>query len=657
MTRFTWCLLVVGLGCSRATPGLEDSCQSSADCSSGLVCLGQRCGACRADSECGAPARCGLIAEGRCGCFDSDGDGASCDDCDDADPRRFPSASEVCDGRDNDCDGEIDEGAVTTWFVDADGDGYGNAGLSLVRCQAPANFVSQSGDCNDADPTTYPGRNEVCDARDNDCDGEIDEGVKATFYRDADGDGFGDARNVAVTCQQPAAGFVTIATDCDDTRAEANPQATETCNNRDDDCDGVVDSEARVCTNACGEGMETCTRGVWGGCTAPSIITITATTNLTGVGATYDCLTVSTGAKLVVAADAVLETRRWLRVESTGTLDLGPRASVIAGGDVIFSERSVLLASDATLTSASSIQLTQDAKWFAQASHASPYSTGGSAACPLAMNGQAVGGAGGGARGGTGGLGSSCDSLISQPRAGAGGPLSSPGSPGCGCNCNSTALGGAVSGGSGGASIAGGGGGANGGAGGLGGGALVATLSLDGGAGGLPEGAPSDPPRFGGGGGGSSGALEVEFAAQACQGSGGMGGGIVRVEAPIFISTGVLSADGSDGEGRAGFYAQGGGGGGGGGGSWVFRAGRFDNRGSISAVGGRGGDSVSKAIPQLRSAGGGGGGGGGRFYLEGLDGGSAHVVTLGNIFVGGGAGGVGLGGNGQPGANGTRFTR
>ncbi|MCA2977357.1 MAG: putative metal-binding motif-containing protein, partial [Myxococcaceae bacterium] len=130
--RFVMGGLLVALAgaCTRATPAVTETCTTTMDCGQGLVCLGSRCTECRTDSECPSPARCGLISAGRCGCFDADGDGRSCDDCDDADPARFPGAPEVCDGRDNDCDQQIDEGTVTTWFVDGDGDGYGNSGLS-----------------------------------------------------------------------------------------------------------------------------------------------------------------------------------------------------------------------------------------------------------------------------------------------------------------------------------------------------------------------------------------------------------------------------------------------------------------------------------------------------------------------------------------------
>ena len=87
---------------------------------------------------------------------DVDGDGiAACEgDCDDADPEAFPGAPEQCNGRDDDCDGVIDEDAD----VDGDGDGVTPCG----------------GDCNDLDPTIRPGAPERCNGIDDDCDGEAD---------------------------------------------------------------------------------------------------------------------------------------------------------------------------------------------------------------------------------------------------------------------------------------------------------------------------------------------------------------------------------------------------------------------------------------------------------------------------------------------------
>ncbi len=60
---------------------------------------------------------------------DTDGDGYASDvDCDDADPAINPGETEICDGVDNDCDGIVDEDVTSTFYNDADGDTYGEAG-------------------------------------------------------------------------------------------------------------------------------------------------------------------------------------------------------------------------------------------------------------------------------------------------------------------------------------------------------------------------------------------------------------------------------------------------------------------------------------------------------------------------------------------------
>ena len=86
---------------------------------------------------------------------------------------------------------------------------------------------------------------EVCDEIDNDCDGDVDSGASdaSTFYADTDADGFGDVSSTTTSCSAPE-GYVDDATDCDDGDESVNPDATETCNGTDDDCDGSVDEDA-----------------------------------------------------------------------------------------------------------------------------------------------------------------------------------------------------------------------------------------------------------------------------------------------------------------------------------------------------------------------------------------------------------------------------
>lgn len=109
---------------------------------------------------------------------DEDGDGytAGEGDCDDADPTRFPSADEVCNDGDDDCDGAIDEDAVDapTWYLleDADGDGFEGAAAALTQCEQPDGYVASYEDCDDADPAVHPWATEYCDdGVDEDCDG------------------------------------------------------------------------------------------------------------------------------------------------------------------------------------------------------------------------------------------------------------------------------------------------------------------------------------------------------------------------------------------------------------------------------------------------------------------------------------------------------
>ena len=161
-------------------------------------------------------------------------------DCDDTDPAVNPSAVEVLDNKDNDCDGEVDEGlASATYYLDNDEDGFGDPASSVVAASPPLGYVTNSTDCDDTDPGVNPNAVEVLDNKDNDCDGEVDEGLaSATYYLDNDEDGFGDPAS-SVVAASPPLGYVTDSTDCDDGDSEIPGE--EIMDNIDNDCDGQVD--------------------------------------------------------------------------------------------------------------------------------------------------------------------------------------------------------------------------------------------------------------------------------------------------------------------------------------------------------------------------------------------------------------------------------
>jgi hypothetical protein len=98
-------------------------------------------------------------------------------DCNDTEATIHPGATEVCNGKDDNCDGDIDNGAGTVYYADGDGDSFGNPLVSLQSCAVVPTYVTNKSDCNDGNPQIHPGATEICDAVDNDCNGLTDDGL------------------------------------------------------------------------------------------------------------------------------------------------------------------------------------------------------------------------------------------------------------------------------------------------------------------------------------------------------------------------------------------------------------------------------------------------------------------------------------------------
>lgn len=135
-----------------------------------------------------------------------------------------------CEKDPEDCQDKI------SFYQDADGDGYGNAGVSLLRCVQPEGYVPDAGDCNDQDSTIHPGAIEIDDdGIDQDCDGFDGQ----AWYLDYDQDGYGNPFMVQRGNAQPA-GYVKDKRDCNDSNKFIHPGAIDIPNNDiDEDCDGV----------------------------------------------------------------------------------------------------------------------------------------------------------------------------------------------------------------------------------------------------------------------------------------------------------------------------------------------------------------------------------------------------------------------------------
>ncbi len=197
-------------------------------------------------------------------------------DCNDNNALVNPAASEVCNGIDDNCDNQIDEGVQTTFYADTDGDGFGDPANTILACTAPAGYVANNTDCDDTDGNEFPGQfwyidldndgyqggvalfdcerptgyklaGELINTTTIDCNDNDPEVYTSQIWSpDLDDDGYAGEFSV-VSCNRPtgyklASELVsTTEIDCNDNNAMVNPAASETCNGIDDNCDGQTD--------------------------------------------------------------------------------------------------------------------------------------------------------------------------------------------------------------------------------------------------------------------------------------------------------------------------------------------------------------------------------------------------------------------------------
>ena len=163
-------------------------------------------------------------------------------DCNDANANVNPNATEICNTVDDDCDGLTNEGITfITYFADVDGDGFGNPNSSQSACSPLTGYVTNNSDCNDANALVKPGVSELCNLVDDNCNGQVNEGlVFANYYLDSDFDGYG-AGPATNSCTPILGNYVTNNFDCNNSNANIRPNAIEICNGIDENCNNLID--------------------------------------------------------------------------------------------------------------------------------------------------------------------------------------------------------------------------------------------------------------------------------------------------------------------------------------------------------------------------------------------------------------------------------
>ena len=187
--------------------------------------------------------------------FDRDDDGfIGKEDCDDDNPQIYPTASEICNEIDDDCDGLIDDQDLdtdmttgTSFFMDQDLDGHGHESISIFACSLPEGYAIENDDCDDENALVCPTCVEICDELDNNCDDITDDDAIDLLigFLDLDEDGYGSGTEISI-CEyelEEGTSISSFPTDCDETNPMIAPNKDEICNEIDDDCDDLIDDQ------------------------------------------------------------------------------------------------------------------------------------------------------------------------------------------------------------------------------------------------------------------------------------------------------------------------------------------------------------------------------------------------------------------------------